>query len=88
MSGLSGFWTVYLKKTARKPRKIWTVLSGLSKKNLSKTVQDLRGFWEVYLEKPLKNRSKFARFLSFFLDKPFKNRSNRSFWSKILSAIV
>ena len=29
------------KKTARKPRKIWTVLSGLSKKNRSKTAQDL-----------------------------------------------
>ena len=32
MSGLSGSWTVYLKKNAQKPRKIWTVLSGLSKK--------------------------------------------------------
>ena len=25
MSGLNGFWMVYLKKNAQKPRKIWTV---------------------------------------------------------------
>ena len=36
MSVLSGFWTVYEKKTAQKPRKIWTVLSGLSKKTAQK----------------------------------------------------
>ena len=63
MSGLSGFWTVYL-KNSQKPRKIWTVLSGLSKKNRSKTAQDLNGFWAVYLKKTLKNRARFERFLS------------------------
>ena len=62
MSGLSGFWTVYLNKNAQKRRKIWTVLSGLSKKAAQKprkiwagfldkplkTVQILRGFWAVF----------------------------------------
>ena len=71
-------------KTAQKPRKIWTVLSGLSKKNHSKTAQNLRGF----LDKPLKTVQILRGFWAVFLDKPFENRSNRSFWSKILSIIV
>ena len=44
MSGLSGFWTVYLKKNGQKPRKIWTVLSYLSKK----TAQNPRKIWAVF----------------------------------------
>ena len=49
MSGLSGFWTVYLKKPL-KPRKIWTVYP---KKNRSNFARFLSG----WLEKPFKNRS-------------------------------
>ena len=54
--------TVYLKKTAQKPRKIWTVFSGLSKTTAQKsrkiwtvlsglskkTAQILRGFWAFF----------------------------------------
>ena len=46
-----------------------------------------------YLQfKNVLNRSQLKQILlgfwAVFLDKPFKNRSNRSFWSKILSAVV
>ena len=87
MSGLSGFWTAYL-KTAQKPHKIWSVLSSLPKKNRSKTAQDLSGFWAVFLDKLLKTVQILRGFWAAFSDKLFKNRSNLSFWSKILSVIV
>ena len=83
MSGLSGFWTVYL-KTAQKPHKIWSVLSSLPKK----TAQKPRKIWAVFLDKLLKTVQILRGFWAAFSDKLFKNRSNLSFWSKILSVIV
>ena len=72
MSGLSGFWTVYLKK----PRKIWTVLSGLSKK---KNAQKQRKIWAVYLKK---NVQKPLKSCAFFFDKPLKTvQILRGFWA-------
>ena len=88
MSGLSGFWTVYL-KTAQKPHKIWSVLSSLPKKTAQ---QKPRKIWAVFerfvLDKLLKTVQILRGFWAAFLDKLFKNRSNLSFWSKILSVIV
>ena len=62
MSGLSGFWTVYLKKIAQKLRKIWKVLSGLSKK----TAQKPRKIWTVLSGLSKKKRSKTAQDLNGF----------------------
>ena len=40
---MSGFWTIYLNKIAQKPRKIWTIMSGLFKK-LLKNAQGLNDY--------------------------------------------
>ena len=72
MSGLSGFWTVYLRKTAQNPLKIWTVF--LDKP--LKTVQILRGFWAFFLDKtvqkPLKPLILKQDFERNCLKKPLK----------------
>ena len=56
MSGLSGFWTAYLKKPLKNRAKLerfWAV----SLDKPLKTVQTLRGLWAVFLDKPFENRS-------------------------------
>ena len=99
-------WAVFLDNYAQNLASkwaVWTVLSGLSKKNRLKTTQNLSGlskknaqkalkscavFERFFLDEPLKTVQFLRGFWPVFLDKPFKNRSNRSFWSKILSVIV
>ena len=69
MSGLSGFWTVYLKKTAQKPLKSCL-------RNRSKiTARNERFFLDNYAQTLLQNE-RFERFLNGLSRKTAQNCSN------------
>ena len=71
MSGLSGFWMVYLRKPLKKRAKFERFLSVCLKspKNRSNLAPFLSGFWAIFLDKPLKTVQILRGFWAVFLDK-------------------